>query len=365
MMRIDVERQPSVRARRAFTLIELLVVISIIVLLIGLLLPALSEARCTAKNAIEFSNMRQLSTATLGYASDFSDRIPSFTWKPGVAYDGRSGESYPAESQSVDATANQATEIMRFRSSRDDLTVPASWIPHILYSHLVINDYLGQRLPEPMVVSPNDEFRLTLQRLVSQDPALADAEAEARTNSSGNDAKRWTYSSSYQIVPAAFSPDSGDKAIEQGSAHFNYFIPGSTPFGDRKLSSVTFPGQKVLWYDGKQRRCGGKEGNFYGYQGSQVVMASFDGAARFLTTRCEAAGSLPNVNPGFRPQDPTSPFPTQMQYQPADYEPPAQVGSSNIVNGWYRWTRGGLAGMDFGGSEVNTGQAFTRPCRSP
>lgn len=62
--------------RCGFTLIELLVVISIIALLIGILLPALTHARSAARKGICLGNQRQAATGFQMYASEHQDWLP-------------------------------------------------------------------------------------------------------------------------------------------------------------------------------------------------------------------------------------------------------------------------------------------------
>ncbi|MBO4490130.1 MAG: type II secretion system protein [Lentisphaeria bacterium] len=64
------------RARGQFTLIELLVVIAIIAILAGMLLPSLGKAKEKGYTIQCTSNIKQLGTIYLMYASDFKDVLP-------------------------------------------------------------------------------------------------------------------------------------------------------------------------------------------------------------------------------------------------------------------------------------------------
>ncbi|MFA5094875.1 MAG: type II secretion system protein [Candidatus Omnitrophota bacterium] len=65
--------------KRGFTLIELLVVMAIIIILAGLLMPALGRAREQARKTTCANNLKQIGTAIEMYTADNNELYPAAT----------------------------------------------------------------------------------------------------------------------------------------------------------------------------------------------------------------------------------------------------------------------------------------------
>jgi prepilin-type N-terminal cleavage/methylation domain-containing protein len=355
------------RTGRAFTLVELLVVLAIIALLIALLLPGLSQAKRTGKLAIAHANLKQLGVATGSYAVDYQGAIFSFSWRGGETYlmADDSGQLVPTEMPTEDvlAAARQAVDIMRRRADRiGDAAMPVIpvWIPHVLYSHLVIEDYLAARLPERMVVDPADAPRLNWQidplEKFDQGYWLPLQPEPTPLN------KRWPYSSSYQPVPATYDfyqsdprddPEINQKRIYQTSVCSCYVIPSGAMFKTMTLDDVVYASSKVHMNDDHDWYFGAKKPHF-GLEQARLPLLFFDGSVSVHRSA--------DSNPGWNPKNPK--LPCQIYwYSPKAWEPPTTNGEDmELVKGMYRWTRGGLKGVDFGGLPLDTGQPTPGKC---
>jgi len=344
---------------RAFTLIELLVVIAIIALLIGILLPALGAARRSARRSVCISNLRQYGILMMSYGSDYEDDVAAYSWAPGEYR-----SQYPDLNGNNDINTTpglQSTDIIRRLTGRDSFPALTDRYPHRRYTHLVLLDYRGESMPDPIAACPEDRVLLGWQ----SDPVGSFDRGDFPERPDGSESwqRMWPYSSTYQIIPFGWAQDQKQRrpqggwlnTVQQAPGGHNLYLPSFLPLGGRSLIEVNFPAQKVAWFEFHDRHSS-SEGFFHAHEEAKASQMFFDGSVRALQTS--------DSNPGFRPNQPKVNIPTEYRYNPdLSYEPPSMPDETGVdkVTGHYKWTRGGLKGVDYGGSEINTGNPRVTP----
>lgn len=349
--------------KSAFTLIELLVVIAIIALLIGILLPALGQARRSAQNVVAQANARSLNTGAANYAGDSNDAIFSFTWRGGGRYINlKNGKEKLAPNDTV-AAAWQTQNILQRATGRitgqGSMLAPQTRLMHRRYSHLVLLDYLTDRQPEPIAASPFDKNQIEWQTdpLAYLEPASGFPYADGMPSESGYDTGDWTqraivqlwpFASSYQMVPAAWNSDGINGSptyVPIDSTPHLFTSNGGVQLGRRKMTQVAHPSGKVMMFE-EFDRFSDPNGLYFAYPEAKVNLAFFDGSVRQENSA--------DANPGWNPAAPTTPW--LQKYVPLDTfpEPKGGLGEQTRYCTRFRWTRYGLQGIDFGGQDVGT-----------
>jgi prepilin-type N-terminal cleavage/methylation domain-containing protein len=334
------------RARPGFTLIELLVVIAIIALLISIILPALGEARRAARMARCLSNLKQQGMAANTYGAEFKDKIPSYSAQAGNW--NASSTTYPdLQNPYIDmaAAVMQMCDIVRRRSDRLPSETPViggfGLFPYLRYSHLVLQDYLSQKLPDPLVACPEDSDRIAW----GKDPRGYDAGLYTPNyGTGGGDNWRWPYSSSYWVTASAFDNNPQPLRTYSYSYASMYIVTGAR-FAGRRISDVTFPSSKVYMYEqfGRHFRKNVDASTFFGFSTARCAVQMFDSSVQIRASREANLGC-----------DPRTGNVTPITYNPAAGTPDPVNTNGALSNPYYEYTRSGLKGADFGGKEVNS-----------
>lgn len=331
------------RTRRAFSLVELLVVIAVVAVLVSVLLPALGQARRAARATVCKSNLKQLGTAAATYSIDFKGLIFSFSWTYLQTPSQYPDLVVPPGQRVFDTEANarQATDIIRRRSPCEpDFVKPQPWIPAVDYSHLVLLDYMAVELPVPIAACPEDRPLLLWQRDI---PAFNRGDFGVMQPSfegfEGRVMRAKPYSSSYETTPASYDHSiAGGRVSQAAGGHYYYGTNSNTHIGGNRIDQVAFPSIKVHMHDTHQRHRA--RPLFFAHPAVVQPVLHFDAAV--VDRRTQDAGE------GWQPNFPAR-GPTIITYRPYRYEPPTSNGAeSEDFAGRYRWTRGGLLGVDVG-----------------
>lgn len=337
------------------TLIDLCACVAVVSALSVTILPALAAVRDDSQNELSKANLMEMGKARDQYAMDHKDRIFSYTWLAGEVYtmpDGRFIEL----SDNQDAAAYQNTEILMRRTGRisgiHKIRTARGRLPHRRFSHLVLLDYMvgtNEEFNETTVaIDPADEQQLTwherpLEYTTGSGVPYSGNNAfgyDDDTNWYGIENKmRWPFASSYQVVPYAWQGDGPtDIYVPVADTPHLYLLNGqSVSLGRRFTSEVAFPSKKVHMheeFDYEQSRY-----PYFAYDHAMPEKLMFDGS---INSRLSG-----EANDSVNPADPDPVW--RQRYVPLDTFPIplGGFGDDTELNMRYRWTDGGLQGVDY------------------
>lgn len=345
-------------SRSGLTLLELLIGLAVLVVLGAILIPSLGSARKSARIAICGSNLRQLSTGTMSYAADFRDRFAVFTWSASrdkplklSEWEDLNGAVTP-----IEAAAAQALDILRRRTGRVELDgrieleFPRSWQPYLRHHPLVMLDYLASRLPEKILACPEDKPLIAWQNNIAGFDTNAFAPFQPTPDAAG---KLAPYGTTYMPTMSIFDVSPEGSRLTQGERSSELVAPGGeaaekSDFAGGRLSKVMTPSNKVLFHH-EYGLHEAREIAHFGLDQSRQPFVFMDGSVQHL-------GSI-DAHAGWQPNNSKDPAPTSFFTDAFAWNPPTLASNRagqdppDRVIGKFRWTREGLAGIDFGRRE--------------
>lgn len=360
------------RIRNGFTLLDLVAAVAVLGVGAAVFAQVAAPARRGAMGVRSMQNLSLMGQMASAYTDDYNGRLSAYSWEAGREYvvPGAVGGSPVTTNNDVSARGYQNTEILRRLTGRVDtpeINGPGTgeirlWDFRLVdrrRTHLVLVDYWGLQANHPVLASPGDRnlqrwqadpFDLSTVPYAegSPDPSLYDVDPNWGKLAMK---QRWPYASSYQFVHASWSPDTfRTYAPVPYTPHLSWAMSSSAhhvPLGGRRMRDVVFPGNKVWiheefdwmpWFDaaaGEWR----SDGLWCTYDRARGGKLMFDGS---VNTR--PAGE---ANSSWTPADPTGPV-WKQKYVPLDTFPLPVGDFGREIDQRFRWTRGGLAGFDYG-----------------
>ncbi len=342
--------------RHGFTLFETAAVIGMLSLLIGVTAPAVKQARVGMRGSVSAANLAFIGQGTGMYAADHQGRLFSYTWAPGVAYTMPNG-LLKSGNTSTSAAQWQNTEILMRRTGRIDgvdvIRNMSSQLPHRRFTHLVLMDYLDQPFPSAMWADPADANLLQWQANPTDISSannipytVSSASLQGYDFSPGwlgvDVLQRWAFGSSYLRTVSAWNPDGigGTPAYVPVASSPNLMssIGNFDVSLGRNFSEVAFPSAKVHMFEEFDRRQAGSP--YFGYDHAAPLKVMFDGS---INDRPSGEAG-PSWNSAMGKQEwrqtyiPLHTFPI----------PLSGLGETTPLSQRYRWTVGGLQGIDYG-----------------
>lgn len=351
--------------RHGFTLIESAAVIAAGAVVLTQLMPIAHRARSQARGTGSASNLMMIGQAAGMYGVDNADRIPSYTWAgptgtSAVRYTLPDGSLVVARSD-VEAASAQLTEILMRRTGRIDdefkILFSDRRIPQRRYAHLVLQDYLGAPLGGAMFIDPSDANLQVwaanpLDYGVGSTVPYANGDPGPGFDQDGNWSspailQRWAFGSSYHAVPASWQADGSPDSFYHPIAETPHLLGlnadsrGVELSDGRRFSEVRFPAAKVYFFEEFDYEQAGDP--YFGYDQARVEKLMFDGSVNSFAS----GDARPSINPDQPGVD--GKLEWTQAYVPLDTFPFPLGGldDDTPVSQRFRWTLGGLQGIDY------------------
>lgn len=341
---------------RGFTLVETAAVVGMVSLLVGVMAPAVKQARLSARGQSSAANLAFIGQGSALYAIDHGGRMPTYTWRPGQ-HQLSNGQTVFSDSD-FSAAARQLEDILMRRTGRlfgdGAIADSTSRFPHMRMLHAVLMDFMGSAFPDETMADPSDALLLQWQNSpldLSEQNQIPYADEAA--DYTGYDPRlawtqlgvkqRWAYGSSYTTTVFAWQRD-GDLwptlTVYRPVASTPHRVSGNPAIGvseGRNYAEVAFPSAKVHYFEEFDREQPGSP--YFAYDHARPAKLMFDGSVNEWASGLAAASADPlNPNPRWR-----------QRYVPLDQFPVplSGLGEQTLLSQRYRWTHRGLKGLDY------------------